>query len=214
VRRLRPAVRARRRALVAIATAALWSLASLGAAAQAPQPGFASGARAETSLEESAILGPPRGTPLAGAELDQRTRALGELMRCPVCQGMSIADSPSSSALAMVSEVRHLLERGYTEQQVLDYFVRSYGEFVLLEPTAEGFNLVVWLLPLAGVLAGALLIGLRLRAASARRRAAARAGVDEARVERGTVAPLDSDLDRYLERVRSEVVAQEREVGS
>ena len=206
MRRLGPAARARRRALAATAAAALLTLASLGAAAQAPQPGVASGgARAETSLEESAILGPPRGAPLAGAELDQRTRALGERMRCPVCQGMSIADSPSSSALAMVSEVRDLLERGYTEQQVLDYFVRSYGEFVLLEPTAEGFNLVVWLLPLAGVLAGALLIGLRLRAASARRRAAARPGVDEAPVERGAAAPPDSDLDRYVERVRSEV---------
>jgi cytochrome c-type biogenesis protein CcmH/NrfF len=43
----------------------------------------------------------------------------------------------------MMSEVRDLLARGYSEQQVLDYFVRSYGEFVLLEPTAKGFNLMV-----------------------------------------------------------------------
>ncbi len=123
-------------------------------------------------------------------------------MRCPVCQGMSIADSPSASALAMMSQVRDLLARGYTEQQVLDYFVRSYGEFVLLEPTARGFNLVVWLLPLAGVAAGAVLIALRLRGGRAARGSRGEDG-DGERAASGAAG--DPDLDRYVERVRSEV---------
>jgi cytochrome c-type biogenesis protein CcmH len=152
------------------------------------------------SLDEAAILGPPQGRPLQGAELDAAARALGERMRCPVCQGMPIADSPSASALAMMSQVRDLLERGYTEQQVLDYFVRSYGEFVLLEPTAEGFNLMVWLLPIAGVAAGVALVALRLRSARATRRAIGERG-DRAGVDTSG----DPDLDRYVERVRNEV---------
>jgi cytochrome c-type biogenesis protein CcmH len=151
------------------------------------------------SLDEAALLGPPAGSPLSGAELDARTRALAERMRCPVCQGLSIADSPSASAVAMLGEVRDLLARGYTEDQVLDYFVRAYGEFVLLQPTATGFNLVVWLLPLAAVLGGALLIAARLRAARRRRHPGPDAGPG------GDEDNDDQDLDPYLERVRSEV---------
>jgi cytochrome c-type biogenesis protein CcmH len=115
---------------------------------------------------------------------------------------MAIADSPSASAFAMMSQVRELLARGYTEQQVLDYFVRSYGEFVLLEPTAKGFNLMVWLLPVAGVAAGVALIALRLRSARQSRRTVSESGAGE-RAAGG--ASGDPDLERYVERVRSEV---------
>ncbi|HVR27952.1 MAG TPA: cytochrome c-type biogenesis protein [Thermoanaerobaculia bacterium] len=146
-------------------------------------------------LDEAELVGPPAGPPIAGEELESRTRALASRMRCPVCQGLPIADSPSASALAMVSQTRDLLARGYTEKQVLDYFVRAYGEFVLLEPTTKGFNLVVWLLPVAGLLLGAALIARRLRST----RRAARSGADPSRPDG------DDDLDPYLERVRSEI---------
>lgn len=165
-----------------------------------------SAAQAQKSLDEAAILGPPQGRPLAGAELDARTRALGERMRCPICQGSSIADSPSGSAMSMLAQVRDLLARGYTDEQVLDYFVGSYGEFVLLEPTTQGFNLVVWLLPLAGVLIGAVLIAARLRGARARRGAAAKAGGASAGTDAARQREVDDpELARYVERVRTEV---------
>ena len=152
----------------------------------------------QKSLDEAAILGPPQGRPLDGAELDARTRALAERMRCPVCQGLSIAASPSASALAMLAQVRDLLARGYTDEQVLDYFVRSYGEFVLLEPTAQGFNLVVWLLPLAGVGIGAVLIAAAVarltraprRDDGSRRRAASADASARARGRRSRARPL------------------------
>jgi cytochrome c-type biogenesis protein CcmH len=160
---------------------------------------------AEKSLDEAAILGPPQGRPLQGAELDATTRALGERMRCPVCQGMAIADSPSASALAMMSQVRDLLARGYTEQQTLDYFVRSYGEFVLLEPTTRGFNLMVWLLPLAGVAVGVGLIVLRLRGGRAARNLGGARGEDGGGDRAAVGAAGEPELERYVERVRSEV---------
>jgi cytochrome c-type biogenesis protein CcmH len=185
------------RAALAIAlVAAAFGLGSAGA--QPPPPRAPMG----QSLDEAAILGPPRGAPLGGAELDAASRALGQRMRCPVCQGMAIADSPSASALAMMAQVRDLLARGYTERQVLDYFVRSYGEFILLEPTTRGFNLVVWLLPLAGVAAGAVLIALRLRSGRARRDAPGEGGGGSRAAGSGAGDP---DLDRYVERVRSEI---------
>jgi len=146
------------------------------------------------SLDEAAILGRPAGPPLAGAQLEARTIALGSRMRCPVCQGLSITDSPSASALAMLAQVRDLLARGYSEEQVLDYFVGAYGEFVLLQPTARGFNLVVWLAPLAAIAIGAALIARRLR--SARRAGSGLERKDDVQ---------DDDLDAYVERVRSEL---------
>ena len=79
-------------------------------------------------------LAHPAGQPLSGAALEQRTHEIASLLRCPVCQGMSVADSPSTVALDMKQQVREMLARGYTEQQILAYFEQSYGEFVFLKP--------------------------------------------------------------------------------
>ena len=141
------------------------------------------------SIDIAALVGPPDGPPLAGPELEERAGALGATMRCPVCQGLSIADSPSSSATSMLSHVHELLAAGYSERQILSYFEGSYGEFVLLQPKAEGFNLFVWLAPLAAILAGLTLIVWRVRGGGRR------AGATTADTE---------DLDEYLQRVRSE----------
>ena len=104
------------------------------------------------------FVGGPKGTPLTGATLDRRTHEVSALLRCPVCQGMSIADSPSEMAVNMKGQVRELLARGYTQEQILSYFERSYGQFVLLKPKFRGVNVLVWLLPIAGLIAGALVL--------------------------------------------------------
>ena len=52
------------------------------------------------------LLGAPQGRSLSGPELDQRTQEVASLLRCPVCQGMSVADSPSTVALDMKHQVR------------------------------------------------------------------------------------------------------------
>lgn len=143
----------------------------------------------DVAVDPAVAVGAPEGRPLAGRELETRTRALGSQMRCPVCQGLSIADSPATSATSMLAQVRDLLSKGYSEDQILDYFVGSYGEFVLLEPRARGFNLVVWLGPLIAVAIGLVLVLRRIR-----RRASAPAERE-----------AESELADYLERVRSEV---------
>jgi len=106
-----------------------------------------------------ATLGAPQGSPLSGAALEQRTYEVASLLRCPVCQGMSVADSPSTVALDMKQKVRDLLARGYTQEQVLNYFEASYGQFVLLKPK----NPVVWILPVVVLLVGAVLVVVTLR---------------------------------------------------
>jgi len=113
------------------------------------------------------VVGAPTGPPLSGTVLAARTEAVAALLRCPVCQGLSVADSPASMAQNMKGEVRALLARGYAEDQVLAYFERSYGEFVRLQPPLRGVNWLVWLGPLAGLLAGGAVVAMTLRRAPA-----------------------------------------------
>jgi cytochrome c-type biogenesis protein CcmH len=109
------------------------------------------------------FVGAPQATPLAGAELDQRTVEVAGLLRCPVCQGLSIADSPSEMAINMKGQVHELLARGYTQDQILSYFEQSYGQFVLLRPKFRGVNSLVWLLPIAALAFGALAVFAKTR---------------------------------------------------
>jgi cytochrome c-type biogenesis protein CcmH len=102
------------------------------------------------------ILGTPQGRPLSGAALDQKTYEVASLLRCPVCQGMSVADSPSTVALDMKARVRELLSRGYTQEQILSDFEESYGQFVLLKPKFRGVNALVWILPILVLIVGAI----------------------------------------------------------
>lgn len=140
------------------------------------------------------VLGPPRGPARSGAALDAETQRVALLLRCPVCQGLSVAESPSSMALNMRAQVRELLAAGYDEEQVLRYFERSYGEFVRLEPPLRGVNWIVWLAPLAALLAGAGIVLLTLRA----QRAAADAAAGPATSDSAD----DPELQPYLLRVR------------
>jgi cytochrome c-type biogenesis protein CcmH len=113
--------------------------------------------------DASQFVGVPQGMPLQGAALERRTTQVSSLLRCPVCQGMSVADSPSTVALDMKQQVRELLARGYTEEQILSYFERSYGEFVLLKPKFHGVNALVWILPLLALAIGATLVLMKVR---------------------------------------------------
>ncbi|MBM7117438.1 cytochrome c-type biogenesis protein [Archangium primigenium] len=90
--------------------------------------------------------------------LEARVQVLGKELRCAVCQGLSVADSPSSMARAQLDKIRELVTEGKTDQEVRDYFVARYGEWVLLQPKADGFNLFVWLGPVALLLGGAFVI--------------------------------------------------------
>ena len=134
-------------------------------------------------------MGEPAGAPLIGAALEASTEELASVMRCPVCQVLSVADSPTNSAIAMKREVREFLAAGYSPEQILDYFERSYGEFIRLEPKPTGFNWAVWLTPIAALLAGVALLVWRMR----RQRSSPQQSAEA------------SELAAYLERVRQEV---------
>jgi len=71
---------------------------------------------------------------------------------------MPIAESPSQMAQDMMARVREMVAQGKSRQEILDYFADRYGEWVLLEPTAHGMNLGLWVLPGVALLVGAALV--------------------------------------------------------
>ena len=81
---------------------------------------------------------------------------IGLLLRCPVCQGMPIADSPADMAQAMMKKIRTMTNEGRERQEILDYFVSRYGEWVLLKPKQEGLNWIIWIVPPLVLLLGIL----------------------------------------------------------
>lgn len=92
-------------------------------------------------------------------EVDEQTAvAIGRKLRCPVCQGMPISESPSDMAQAMMKRVRELQAEGKSREEIITYFTQRYGDWVLLEPRADGINWFLWLLPPFALIAGFIVL--------------------------------------------------------
>ncbi|MBI4367176.1 MAG: cytochrome c-type biogenesis protein CcmH [Deltaproteobacteria bacterium] len=97
---------------------------------------------------------------------DDHVRALGEQIRCPICRGVSIADSPSEMAKNMMAMVRQEIAAGKSDGEILQGFEDRYGEWARLRPKAEGTNLLVWVLPALFLIGGVGIIVYRVRRCS------------------------------------------------
>lgn len=101
--------------------------------------------------------------PVSADAVDEQTRQIAKRLQCPVCEGVSVADSPSELAGQMRAVIRSKLEQGETEQQIVTYFVERYGDAVLVEPPRRGFGLAVWLGPVVVLLGGGVFLAMLLR---------------------------------------------------
>lgn len=125
---------------------ALLALAALILAAAAPMPPQ-----------------PAEDRPLADASQELRAQAIHRSLRCVVCQNESIAESNAVLAADLRQVVRERVSAGDTDEQVRDYMVARYGDFVLLKPPFEADTWILWLGPFAVVLIGAVAIAAYLR---------------------------------------------------
>lgn len=88
------------------------------------------------------------------APLERQTLEIAEQLRCAVCQNQSVAESQAELAQDMRAIIREQLQAGADEDQIVDYFVARYGDYVLMQPPARGAGLVLWLIPPVLLLAG------------------------------------------------------------
>ena len=88
-------------------------------------------------------------------EVDEElVREISYMLRCPICQGLSVAESHSEISENMKGKIRGLLKDGKSVDDVLQFFEERYGEWILRSPRKTGINLLLWIIPfgLIGVL--------------------------------------------------------------
>jgi cytochrome c-type biogenesis protein CcmH len=95
--------------------------------------------------------------------LEARVIRITSELRCLVCQNQTIADSHAGLAIDLRNQVREMLQRGDTDQQVLDFMTARYGDFVLYRPPLKPATMVLWLGPAVMGLFGIVALALVLR---------------------------------------------------
>jgi cytochrome c-type biogenesis protein CcmH len=100
---------------------------------------------------------------LADSALEQRARNLSKELRCMVCQNQSIDDSDAPLARDLRILVRERLKAGDSDEKVLDFLTKRYGEFVLLKPRFSERTAVLWLAPIGILLIGGIAIVFSMR---------------------------------------------------
>jgi cytochrome c-type biogenesis protein CcmH len=103
------------------------------------------------------------GEQLADPALEARARAISAELRCLVCQNESIDQSDADLAHDLRVLIRERLTAGDGDQQVRDYLVRRYGDFILLKPPVKPVTYLLWFGPFALIVLGAIAIAMFLR---------------------------------------------------
>lgn len=132
---------------------------------------------------------------LSDPKLEQRARDLSSEIRCMKCQNQSIDDSDAELARDLRIMVRERLVAGDSDQQVLDYLVDRFGEFVLLKPKFSLSNLALWAAPLI-VLIGGFFISLRMLRQRQEEEVVEGSGSDLSRGEHEALTKILDDRDR------------------
>ncbi|HET7700334.1 MAG TPA: cytochrome c-type biogenesis protein [Candidatus Limnocylindria bacterium] len=121
---------------------------------------------------------------------EERVDRITAELRCVVCQGLSVKDSPSESARQMREIVAQRVTEGRTDEEIRDEFRASYGDWVVLAPPIASWTGLIWLVPVAALVAGIAVAWRRLGAAAA---APPAATADEVAALRRRVARAEAD---------------------
>jgi cytochrome c-type biogenesis protein CcmH len=96
-------------------------------------------------------------------ETEKRVAALANELRCLVCQNQTLADSNAPLAVDLRNQIREQLAAGKSEQDVLEFMVARYGDFVLYRPPLKAATLALWIGPFVFLVLGIWLLARRLR---------------------------------------------------
>ena len=96
---------------------------------------------------------------------EQRFRELLVQLRCPKCQNQAISDSDAPIAQDMRQQVAEMIRAGRSDEEIVDYFVQRYGDFVSYHPPLTPQTMILWLAPLMAMGGGLLLVVFQIRRA-------------------------------------------------
>jgi len=130
---------------------------------------------------------------------DDEVNEVAKDVYCPVCESTPLDVCPTQACADWRELIRTKLAEGQSRDEILDYFARQYGDGVLANPPRRGANLIIlWIVPIAGVLLGLLLFSRLLRGLRT-------AAPEAAPPPRPTAATGDPVLDDYIARVEKEI---------
>ena len=140
---------------------------------------------------------PPLDTPT-----DDEVNAVAKNMYCPVCENVPLDVCPTLACEQWRAQIRELLEQGYDEQEVYEYFVLQYGDRVLAEPPRSGLNWLIYIVPPVVILIGmiGLYVGLRNW-----RQAALEPGAQDA----NSAGTQHGSSDEYMARLEEEIAKRQ-----
>jgi cytochrome c-type biogenesis protein CcmH len=127
--------------------AALLAFASAAFAVDAPAPAPSAASTPANTGATVKFQTPTATLTAADPALEARMLALTGELRCLVCQNQTIADSHADLAVDLRQEVREMLKRGMTDDQVRSYMTDRYGDFILYRPPFKATTAVLWLGP-------------------------------------------------------------------
>jgi cytochrome c-type biogenesis protein CcmH len=94
---------------------------------------------------------------------DDEVNRIAKQLFCPVCENVPLDVCPTQACAQWRATIREKLTAGWSEPQILDYFVAQYGERVLAQPSTRGATLLVWVIPPLALVAGAFVLWRFLR---------------------------------------------------
>jgi cytochrome c-type biogenesis protein CcmH len=102
-------------------------------------------------------------TPISDTALENEMLRIAKGLYCPVCPGVPLDVCETQACAQWRAEIKQMLAEGKTQKEIEDAFVARYGERVLGAPRPQGFNLVVYILPFVGIVAGGAILWFTLR---------------------------------------------------
>ena len=103
-------------------------------------------------------------TPMAmDPEMEKRVNEISSELRCLVCQNQTIADSHAELAVDLKNQVRDMVKAGQTQDDIVDYMVQRYGDFVRYRPPVKKSTVLLWAGPFLLLLIGLTVLVINLR---------------------------------------------------
>ena len=90
--------------------------------------------------------------------IQSRIDHLTHVVRCPSCEGLSVAQSNATSSLAIRHEIERKVRAGVSDSNILTSLQARYGQRILLSPSGRGVGVVLWLVPVAAVVGGVVIV--------------------------------------------------------